>query len=104
MDYQVWGYLPAHHRESVSHSLDYAYSDWAISQVADHLGQKEIAECYAKASLGYQALFDKETGSIRAKDKNGRFTEPFDSHAWGKDYAECSAIQATLSVFHDIDV
>lgn len=103
LDYHVWGYLPSHHHESVSHSLDYAYSDWAISQVADHLGQQKIAEHYAKASLGYQALFDKETGFMRAKDKNGQFAEPFDPHAWGKDYAECSAIQATLSVFHDID-
>lgn len=103
LDYQVWGYLPAHHRESVSHSLDYAYSDWAISQVADQLGQKEIAERYAKASQGYQSLFDTETSYMRAKDKNGLFTEPFDPYAWGRDYAECSAIQATLSVFHDID-
>lgn len=102
-DYERLGYLPSSYHESVSHSLDYAYSDWAISRVASQLGQADIAKTYRKASLGYRQLFDPETGYIRARSENGEFRSDFSPQAWGKDYAECSAIQATLSVFHDIE-
>ncbi|MBF0779768.1 MULTISPECIES: GH92 family glycosyl hydrolase [unclassified Granulicatella] len=101
--YQELGYLPLDYNESVSHSLDYAYSDWCIAQVAKSLHQTDIYQRYATSSLSYRQLFDKETGFIRAKNRNGQFRETFSKYAWGKDYAECSAIQATLSVFHDID-
>lgn len=102
-DYNRLGYLPNSYHESVSHSLDYAYSDWAISQVANHLGKQELAQTYLQKSLSYRQLFDTKTGYIRSKDENGQWNSNFSPLAWGKDYAECSAIQATLSPLHDIE-
>ena len=100
--YQELGYLSTDHHESVSHTLDYAYSDFCISSCAEKLGKIEIAETYKAASQNYRHLFDAETGYMRALDSQGNFRPDFSPYSWGRDYAECSAIQATLGVLHDI--
>ena len=102
-DYQTLGYLPSDHHESVSHTLDYSYSDFCIASLANKLQQKSVAQQYSQQSLNYQHLFDPETGYMRAKDRNGQFRPDFSPYTWGRDYAECSAIQNTFSVFHDIE-
>lgn len=100
--YQELGYLSTDNHESVSHTLDYAYSDFCIASCAKKLGQNDIAETYKTASQNYRHLFDAETGYIRARDNRGNFRPDFSPYSWGQDYAECSAIQATLGVLHDI--
>ena len=100
--YQELGYLSTDYHESVSHTLDYAYSDFCISTCAAKLGQEELAQTYAHYSKNYQNLFDPETGSMRARDVDGNFRPDFSPYSWGRDYAECSAIQASLGVLHDI--
>lgn len=100
--YQELGYLSTDHHESVSHTLDYAYSDFCIASCAKKLENIEIAETYKAASQNYHQLFDAETGYMRARDNQGNFHPDFSPYSWGRDYAECSAIQATLGVLHDI--
>lgn len=100
--YQELGYLSTDYHESVSHTLDYAYSDFCISTCAARLGQEELAQTYAQYAKNYQNLFDSETGYMRARDVNGNFRPDFSPYSWGRDYAECSAIQASLGVLHDI--
>lgn len=100
--YQELGYLSTDHHESVSHTLDYAYSDFCIASCAQKLGKIEIAETYKAASQNYRHLFDAETGYMRARDSQGNFRPDFSPYSWGRDYAECSAIQVTLGVIHDI--
>lgn len=100
--YQELGYLSTDHHESVSHTLDYAYSDFCIASCAKKLENIEIAETYKAASQNYRQLFDAETGYMRARDNQGDFHPDFSPYSWGRDYAECSAIQATLGVLHDI--
>lgn len=102
VQYQELGYLSTDHHESVSHTLDYAYSDFCIASCAKKLGQNDIAEIYRTASQNYRQLFDAETGYMRARDSQGNFRPDFSPYSWGRDYAECSAIQATLGVLHDI--
>ena len=100
--YQELGYLSTDYHESVSHTLDYAYSDFCISTCAAKLGQEELAQTYSQYSKNYQNLFDPETGYMRARDVDGNFRPDFSPYSWGRDYAECSAIQASLGVLHDI--
>jgi len=100
--YQELGYLSTDHHESVSHTLDYAYSDFCISTCAAKLGQEDLAQTYAQYAKNYQNLFDSETGYMRARDVDGNFRPDFSPYSWGRDYAECSAIQASLGVLHDI--
>ena len=100
--YQNLGYLSTDHHESVSHTLDYAYSDFCISTCAAKLDQADLAQTYTQYSKNYQNLFDPETGYMRARDVDGNFRPDFSPYSWGRDYAECSAIQASLGVLHDI--
>ena len=100
--YQELGYLSTDFHESVSHTLDYAYSDFCISTCAAKLDQADLAQTYTQYSKNYQNLFDPETGYMRARDVDGNFRPDFSPYSWGRDYAECSAIQASLGVLHDI--
>lgn len=100
-DYLHYGYVPLDHHESVNHTLDYAYSDYCISRVAEVIGDSETAAFYQKQALNYHNIFDPETGFMRAKDKQGNFREDFLPTRWGKDYAEGSAWQTSFSVFQD---
>ena len=100
--YQELGYLSTDHQESVSHTLDYAYSDFCIASCAEKLGKTEIADTYNTSSQNFRHLFDSETGYMRARDRQGNFRPDFSPYSWGRDYAECSTIQATLGVLHDI--
>lgn len=100
-DYDTYGYIPSSHHESVNHTLDYAYSDFCISRVAKKLGQDDLRKTFEKRAYNYRNIFHKETGFMRAKDKQGKVEEPFNSFSWGQDYAEGSAWQSSFAVFHD---
>lgn len=100
-DYLEYGYVPSNHHESVNHTLDYAYSDFCISQVAGTLNKQEDKKLYQKQSLNYKNIFDSETGFMRAKDKKGAFREHFSDIRWGQDYAEGSTWQSSFAVYQD---
>ncbi|MBF8808582.1 MAG: GH92 family glycosyl hydrolase [Enterococcus lacertideformus] len=100
-DYLKYGYVPNTYHESINHTLDYAYSDFCISQVAKTLADKETTRCYQKQSFNYQNVFDPETGFMRSKDTKGVFRTPFSATRWGQDYAEGSAWQSSFAVYHD---
>jgi predicted alpha-1,2-mannosidase len=100
--YQALGYIPNDAEESVSHTLDYSYSDFCIAQVAQTLNQPELAEKYQHLALNYQALIDPTTKFMVGKNKAGAFRAPFNDHDWGYDYAEGSAWQSSFAVYHDM--
>ncbi len=98
------GYVPYENEsESVNLTLDAAYGDWCIAEIAKILGKKDIEAEYRKRALNYKNLFDPETGFMRAKDKNGNFRPEFTPIAWGRDYTEGSAWQNSFAVPHDIE-
>lgn len=101
-DYLKYGYVPLNYHESVNHTLDYAYSDFCIGQVAEILNDKD-AEYYKMQALNYKNIFDKDSGFMRPKDSEGSFKKTFDSHRWGQDYAEGSAWQSSFAVFQDFN-
>ncbi|MBO5230671.1 MAG: GH92 family glycosyl hydrolase [Clostridia bacterium] len=98
------GYVPyEEEKETVNLTLDAAYGDWCIAEVAKILGKTDIEKEYRKRALNYKNLFDPETGFMRAKDKNGKFRPDFTPIGWGRDYTEGSAWQNSFAVPHDID-
>lgn len=101
LDYLKYGYVPNNYHESVNHTLDYAYSDFCISQVAQSLNDTKTAEYYAAQSLNYRNIFDQESGFMVAKDKERHFRENFLDIRWGRDYAEGSAWQSSYAVYQD---
>ncbi|MFO6164165.1 glycoside hydrolase domain-containing protein, partial [Pseudomonas aeruginosa] len=96
------GYIPSENSESVNKTLDYAYSDFCIAQVANHLDNLEIAEKYYKSSLNYRKLFDKESNLMKPKNSEGTHLTNISDDYWGGGYTEGSAWQNSFSVFHNI--
>lgn len=101
LDYLAYGYVPNDYHESVNHTLDYAYSDFCISQVAGVLGEDTIQKQYQKQAKNYRNIFDPTIGFMRSKNREGQFREDFSSIRWGKDYAEGSAWQSSFAVYQD---
>ena len=103
--YNTIGYVPCNVgiNESVARSLEYAYDDWCIAQVARKLGRDEDAETFEKASQNYKNLFDGETKLMRGRNEDGSFQTPFSPYKWGDAYTEGNAWHYTWSVFHDVD-
>jgi predicted alpha-1,2-mannosidase len=87
--------------ESVSKTLEYAYDDWCIAQVAKYLNIDTDYQNYMKRSQSWKNLFDHETKFIRPK-KNGDFLNPFDPYEVNNNYTEANAWQYTFFVPHDI--
>ena len=106
-DYIRFGYLPQDkHGWSVTMTLEYAFDDWCIAQVAKRLGKMDDYKTFMKRSLSYQKLFDPSTGFMRAKDSTGKFVEPFDpllsEHGFEGQYIEGTAWQHSFFVPHDV--
>ncbi len=96
------GYLPADAaRHSVSATLDYAFGDFCIGQVAGALGKIEERDLMWRRAMNYRRLFDRATGFMRARDEHGRWIELFDEFMWGGPYVEGSAWQCSWAVPHD---
>ncbi len=64
---------------SVSSTLEYAYDDWAIAQMAKKLGQTDIYNEFIKRSENYKNVFDPAVGFMRPKLADGNFRKNFDA-------------------------
>ncbi|WP_262712736.1 GH92 family glycosyl hydrolase [Flavobacterium alkalisoli] len=98
------GYVPYDVvNESAARTLEYAYDDFAIYQLAKALKRpkKEIA-LYKKRSQNYKNLFDPSHNLMRGKMQNGEFMKPFDPIRWGEGFTEGNSWHYSWSVFHDI--
>ena len=103
--YDSLGYVPYNVgiNENVARTLEYAYDDWCIAQVASKLGKADDAARLEKASQNYRNLFDPETKLMRGRNADGSFQTPFSAYKWGDAYTEGNAWHYTWSVFHDVD-
>lgn len=73
------GYIPDEKSgTSVSSTLEYAYDDWAIAQMAKRLNRNDIFEAFYKRSQQYRNVYDSTTGFMRPRSGNGKFRERFD--------------------------
>lgn len=73
------GYIPAEKSGvSISNTLEYAYDDWCIAQLAKKLNKEDIYKEYIKRSGNWENNFDKSTGFMRAKMADGTFQQKFD--------------------------
>lgn len=105
--YKEYGYIPYNAvDESVTISLEYAYNDWCVAQVAKALDKQEDYEYFSERAKAYQELFDPETGFMRGKAKDGKtWNTPFDpkhsNHRENTDYTEGNAWQHSWFVLHE---
>lgn len=105
--YKKYGFIPSDKGgESVTKTLEYAYDDWCIAQVAKHVGDEKGYQKYMKRSKAYQPLFDPKTEFMRGRLTNGQFRLPFDpaeaNHRENTDYTEGNAYQHSWFVLQDV--
>jgi predicted alpha-1,2-mannosidase len=102
-DYLRLGYVPADKvKESAASTLEYAYDDFCVAQMARGLGKQDDYRRFMKQSQNYKNLFDSSTGFMRGRNSDGKWEEPFDALAWGGAFTEGNPWQWLWSVQHDI--
>ncbi len=82
--YLEHGYVPVG-EGAASNTLEYAYDDWCVAQMAKALGHDETYRQFRRRGEFWRNLFDPETGFMRPRRADGSWLEPFDpySHAGG---------------------
>ena len=104
-DYMKLGYVPIDKEpEGASKTLEYAYDDWSLAQMAKAMGKQAIAARFEKRAANWRNAWDPETGFMRAKLSNGKFREPFDptKAGYGSDFTEGNAWQYSWYVPQDV--
>lgn len=102
--YNELGYVPydVNIRENAARTLEYAYDDWCIYQLAKELKRpKSEIDLFAKRAMNYKNLYDPETKLMRGKNKDGKFQSPFSPLKWGDAFTEGNSWHYSWSVFHD---
>jgi predicted alpha-1,2-mannosidase len=87
--------------ESVSKTLEYAYDDWCIAQMAEILNKKEEYNYFMKRSQSWKNVFDWNAGFMRPK-KNGGWNKPFDPREINNNFTEGNSWQYSFFVPQDI--
>ena len=102
--YNKLGYVPYDVKinENTARTLEYAYNDWCIYQLAKKLNRpKKEREIFAKRAMNYRNVFDKESSLMRGRNLDGTFITPFSPLKWGDAFTEGNSWHYSWSVFHD---
>ncbi|HRQ30071.1 MAG TPA: GH92 family glycosyl hydrolase, partial [Saprospiraceae bacterium] len=103
-DYLKYGYVPDDKsHSSVSKTLEYAYDDWCISQIARRSGDKSMEDIFLQRAEHYRNVYDPAVGFMRPKLSDGSFRkdfDPMDTH--GQGFIEGNAWNYGLYVPQDI--
>ncbi|WP_263377312.1 GH92 family glycosyl hydrolase [Granulicella paludicola] len=100
-EYLKYNYDPADKVEqSAAETVDAAYGDYCIAQVAKALGKNEDYAMFMKRSENWRKIFDAKTGFFRGKKADGSFLEPFSPIRWGDPYVEGAAYQHRFDAPH----
>ncbi len=109
--YLKYNYIPLedsvpdsfHQREQVSRTLEYAYDDFVLSQMAKKRGEEDDYQALRTRAKNYRNVFDTTVGYVRGRYANGDWITPFDPHATRATFiTEGSPAQYTWYVPHDV--
>ena len=107
--YKKYGFIPYNLLdESVTITLEYAYDDWCVAQMAKALGKEADYTYFLNRSKAYQQIFDEKSGFMRGKSVDGKsWNTPFDpkhsNHREQTDYTEGNAWQHSWFVPQAVD-
>ena len=100
--YKEYGFIPSgEEAESVSKTLEYAFDDWCIAQMAKAMGREDLYKKYIQRSQYYKNVFDPSTGFMRARI-NGGWVSPFSPEEVNFHYTEANSWQYSFYVPQDI--
>ena len=103
--FDTLGYVPYDlENESVSKTLEYAYDDYCIAQMAKSLGKTSEYDYFMKRATSYKNLFDPVTKFMRGKDSKGKWHTPFNPGDYmnSSDFTEATSWQYTWYVPQDV--
>jgi predicted alpha-1,2-mannosidase len=108
--YLKYGYIPLedkvadafHKNEQVSRTLDYAYDDFLIGELAQSLGKTADAELFHSRGQNYRNVIDPATGFARGRHADGSWITPFDPTKPATYVTEGLPLQYTFAVPQDI--
>ena len=99
-EYIKYGYMPSE-KGVVSKTLDYAFDDWCVGQMASALGKKKDAKLFTERSKNYMNVFHPETKFVTRKDIKGEWDPEFDVFS-NKGFIEGNSWQYSWYVPQDI--
>ena len=84
--YLKYGYVPLedgvpdafHKKEQVSRTLEYAYDDWLVGEMAAALGHTDDAKLFHQRGQNYRNVIDPATGFARGRHADRTWDSPFD--------------------------
>ncbi len=108
--FEVWekyGFMPENiQTQSVSITLEQAFDDWCVAQLAEKLNKDADYERFHKRSEYYRNLFHPKTKFFQSKNDKGEWIEPFDPYQYGGNgghpFTEGNAWQYFWYVPHNI--
>jgi len=102
--YKKLGYVPEDKSSSsVSKTLEYAYDDWTIAQLAKMAGKDDVYKQFLKRSENYLNVFNPASGFMQPRLSDGSWKTPFDPlNTHGQGFIEGNAWNYSLYVPHDI--
>lgn len=104
------GYVPypipegsfGYHQDGPSLTMEYAYQDWTLAQMASGLGKTEDAAYFMQRAKNYANTYDATSGWMRPKTADGQWQEPFDPYTINTGFNESNSAQSTWFVPHDL--
>jgi predicted alpha-1,2-mannosidase len=100
--YKSFGFISVEKEsESISKTLEYAYDDWSIAQMAKDLGKNEDYKAYLERAQNYKNVFDPSSKFMRGRFRNTWFA-PFDPYEVNFNYTEANAWQYSFYVPQDV--
>lgn len=108
--YKKDGYIPSdvadeHNADnwSLSRTLEYAFDDYCIAQMARKMGKTDLAEVFEKRSRNYRNVYNPATSFMQPRDSQGNFQKDFSAEAYYPSICESNGWQYFWSVQHDIN-
>lgn len=101
--YRILGYVPSNKSsQGVSKTLEYAYNDWCVAQVAKALNKQEDYEYFVRRASNYKHIYDESVSFMRGKTDTHDWVSDFDATKPGYNYTEGNSFQYSLFVPHDL--
>lgn len=109
-EYIRLGYVPypldsqrhGFHQEGAAQTLEYAYQDFALAELAAALGKEDDARMFRTRAHHYRNLWNADIGWMWVKDRDGRWQRPFNILEYTHGWVEGNAAQYTWFVPHDV--
>ncbi|WP_276166991.1 GH92 family glycosyl hydrolase [Zobellia alginiliquefaciens] len=91
------------HQDGASMTMEYAYQDWTLAQLAKKLDHLKDYHYFLKRSGNYKNVFDPSVGWMRPKNIEGKWLENYSPYNHENGFIESNGAQSTWFVPHDIE-